>query len=93
MFLLLLSLFSSSLDGGIEQLFRVQDANLRARVGLRALERWPLSSCLELLDFCLNDPNTTAALRTDLEQKKKELELYRWVSVLFTSFRLCCCCC
>uniref|UniRef100_A0A8P4GHM9 Zinc finger FYVE domain-containing protein 26 n=1 Tax=Dicentrarchus labrax TaxID=13489 RepID=A0A8P4GHM9_DICLA len=66
-------------DEGIGQLFRVQDANLRARVGLQALERWPLSACLELLEFCLNDPNTETSLRTDLELKKKELDIYRWM--------------
>lgn len=66
-------------DEGIGQLFRVQDANLRARVALQALERWPLSACLELLEFCLNDPSTEASLRTDLELKKKELDIYRWV--------------
>uniref|UniRef100_A0A8C3A9L7 Zinc finger FYVE domain-containing protein 26 n=1 Tax=Cyclopterus lumpus TaxID=8103 RepID=A0A8C3A9L7_CYCLU len=63
-------------DEGIGQLFRVQDANLRARVALQALERWPLSACLELLEFCLNDLNTDASLRTDLELKKKELDIY-----------------
>ncbi|TMS21187.1 Zinc finger FYVE domain-containing protein 26 [Larimichthys crocea] len=71
-------------DGGegIGQLFRVQDANLRAHVALQALERWPLSACLELLEFCLNDPSTEASLRTDLDLKKKELDLYRWMLTL-----------
>uniref|UniRef100_A0A3B4V2U8 Zinc finger FYVE domain-containing protein 26 n=1 Tax=Seriola dumerili TaxID=41447 RepID=A0A3B4V2U8_SERDU len=63
----------------LQQLFRVQDADLRARVALQALERWPLSACLELLEFCLNDPNTEDALRTDLELKRKELDIYRWM--------------
>lgn len=63
----------------IGELFRVQDANLRARVALQALERWPLSACLELLEFCLNDPSTETSLRTDLELKKKELDIYHWV--------------
>lgn len=66
-------------DEGIGQLFRVHDANLRARVALQALERWPLSTCLELLEFCLNDPSTETSLRTDLELKKKELDIYHWV--------------
>lgn len=68
-------------DGGEGkgQLFRVQDANLRARVALQALECWPLSASLELLEFCLNDPSTETSLRTDLELKKKELEIYHWV--------------
>uniref|UniRef100_A0A671YLB0 Zinc finger FYVE domain-containing protein 26 n=1 Tax=Sparus aurata TaxID=8175 RepID=A0A671YLB0_SPAAU len=63
----------------IGELFRVQDANLRARVALQALERWPLSACLELLEFCLNDPSTETSLRTDLELKKKELDIYHWM--------------
>ncbi|KAM7376287.1 hypothetical protein PAMP_006030 [Pampus punctatissimus] len=66
-------------DEGIGQLFRIQDANLRARVALQALERWPLSACLELLEFCLNDTSTEASLKTDLELKKKELDIYRWM--------------
>lgn len=64
---------------GIGQLFRVHNANLRARVALQALERWPLSACRELLEFCLSDPSTEALLRTDLELKKKELDIYHWV--------------
>ncbi|XP_040916541.1 zinc finger FYVE domain-containing protein 26 isoform X2 [Toxotes jaculatrix] len=64
---------------GTGHLFRVQDANLRARVALQALERWPLSACLELLEFCLNDPKTAQTLRTDLQLKKKELDVYRWM--------------
>ncbi|TNN64156.1 Zinc finger FYVE domain-containing protein 26 [Liparis tanakae] len=63
-------------DGGIGQLFRVQDADLRARVALQALERWPLTGCLELLEFCLDDLSTDASLRTELELKKKELDIY-----------------
>ncbi|XP_076013424.1 zinc finger FYVE domain-containing protein 26 isoform X2 [Genypterus blacodes] len=66
-------------DNSIHQLFRVQDANLRARVALQALEHWPLSPCLELLEFCLNDPSTEQSLRTDLEFKKKELLIYHLI--------------
>ncbi|XP_038584174.1 zinc finger FYVE domain-containing protein 26 isoform X2 [Micropterus salmoides] len=66
-------------DEGIGQLFRIQDGNLRARVALQALERWPLSACLELLEFCLNDASTEASLRVDLELKKKQLDIYHWM--------------
>lgn len=66
-------------DQGVPQLFRVQNANLRARVALQALENWPLSAGRELLEFCLNDPGTESSLRTDLEVKKKELDVYHWV--------------
>ncbi|XP_054913049.1 zinc finger FYVE domain-containing protein 26 isoform X2 [Poeciliopsis prolifica] len=70
---------------GVDHLFRVQDANLRARVALQALERWPLSACLELIDFCLNDPDTQTSLNADLELKKKELSIYHWMMNLHPS--------
>ncbi|CAN9501956.1 unnamed protein product [Ophioblennius macclurei] len=66
-------------DGGVDHLFRVQDPNLRARVALQALERWPLSACLELLEFCLNDPETETTLKASLQLKKKELDVYCWM--------------
>ncbi|CAL9686821.1 unnamed protein product [Knipowitschia caucasica] len=65
--------------GDIGHLFRVQDSQLRAHVTLRSLERWTLTSCLELLEFCLNDPLTDPSLRADLELKKKELDIYCWM--------------
>ncbi|XP_075904789.1 zinc finger FYVE domain-containing protein 26 isoform X2 [Nelusetta ayraudi] len=68
-------------DGGegVNQLFRVQNADLRARVALQALERWPLPACRDLLEFCLNDGDTDAALRAELELRKKELDVYHWM--------------
>ncbi|XP_023807372.1 zinc finger FYVE domain-containing protein 26 isoform X1 [Oryzias latipes] len=63
-------------DEGPAQLFRVRDPNLRARVTLRALEQWPLSACLELMEFCLNDQDTESELRTELELRQKELSVY-----------------
>lgn len=67
-------------DEGPAQLFRVRDPNLRARVTLRALEQWPLSACLELMEFCLNDQDTESELRTELELKQKELSVYHQVT-------------
>ncbi|XP_068194782.1 zinc finger FYVE domain-containing protein 26 isoform X2 [Antennarius striatus] len=64
---------------GVHQMFRIRDANLRAGVALQELERWPLSACLELLEFCLNDPNIETSLRKNMELKKKELDIYRWM--------------
>ncbi|XP_061825020.1 zinc finger FYVE domain-containing protein 26 isoform X2 [Nerophis lumbriciformis] len=64
-------------EEGVGHLFRVQDANLRARVSLQATACWPLSSCLELLDFCLDDGDTEASLRADLQLKRNELDIYR----------------
>lgn len=59
----------------------MQDADLRARVALQALENWPLPAGRELLEFCLNDPSTESGLRTQLEAKKKELDIYHWVTL------------
>lgn len=66
-------------DRGIGHLFRVQDSVLRAHVTLKSLERWPLSSCLELLEFCLSDPHIDPSLRCDLQLRKKELDIYSWM--------------
>lgn len=65
----------------MNQLFRVQNADLRARVALKALERWSLPSCRDLLEFCLNDSDTDAPLRAELKLRKKELDVYHWVCV------------
>nr|XP_023691726.1 zinc finger FYVE domain-containing protein 26 isoform X1 [Paramormyrops kingsleyae] len=61
----------------MEHLFRVEDAELRARVALQGLEQWPLASCLELLRFCLSDGNTECSLKEELELKKQELQIYQ----------------
>ncbi|KAG9336768.1 hypothetical protein JZ751_003116 [Albula glossodonta] len=63
-------------EGSTEQLFRVRDADLRARVALQGLERWPQGSCLELLQFCLSDPDTEKGLRAELELRRQELMIY-----------------
>lgn len=45
-------------------------------------------ACLELLEFCLNDPSTETSLKTDLELKKKELDLYHQVVQNLVTFFL-----
>lgn len=69
-------------DRGVEHLFRVQDPNLRARAALQALERWPLAAGLELLEFCLSDPDTERSLKAALQLRKKELDVYSWMLTL-----------
>ncbi|XP_030626827.1 zinc finger FYVE domain-containing protein 26 [Chanos chanos] len=63
-------------ERGFEHLFRVQDPDLRARVALQGLERWPLESCLELLHYCLSDLGVDGTLKEELQQKKEELSMY-----------------
>lgn len=65
----------------MEQLFRVRDWELRGRVVLQGLDRWPLQHCLELLQFCLSDQNTQDPLREQLQQRKQELDMYQRVSL------------
>ncbi|XP_042593060.1 zinc finger FYVE domain-containing protein 26-like isoform X4 [Cyprinus carpio] len=60
-----------------EQLFRVRDWELRGRVVLQGLDRWPLQECLELLQFCLSDQNSQDPLREQLQQRKHELDMYQ----------------
>ncbi|XP_051507535.1 zinc finger FYVE domain-containing protein 26-like isoform X2 [Myxocyprinus asiaticus] len=61
----------------VEQLFRVRDWELRGRVVLQGLDRWPLEVCLELLQFCLSDQNTQDPLREQLQLRKQELDMYQ----------------
>ncbi|XP_036431084.1 zinc finger FYVE domain-containing protein 26 isoform X2 [Colossoma macropomum] len=63
-------------DHGTEQLFRVKDWQLRGRVSLQGLERWPLDSCLELLQYCLSDSSPDEPLTLQLRKKKNELDMY-----------------
>lgn len=65
----------------VEQLFRVRDWELRGRVVLQGLDRWPLQQCLELLQFCLSDQDTKDPLREQLQQRKHELDMYQRVSL------------
>ncbi|XP_048061313.1 zinc finger FYVE domain-containing protein 26 isoform X2 [Megalobrama amblycephala] len=64
-------------SSSVEQLFRVRDWELRGRVVLQGLDRWPLQHCLELLQFCLSDQNTQDPLREQLQQRKQELDMYQ----------------
>uniref|UniRef100_A0A8B9HCF2 Zinc finger FYVE domain-containing protein 26 n=1 Tax=Astyanax mexicanus TaxID=7994 RepID=A0A8B9HCF2_ASTMX len=61
---------------GKKQLFRVKDWQLRGRVALQGLERWPLQSCLDLLRYCLSDSSPEEPLTLQLQQKKQELDMY-----------------
>uniref|UniRef100_A0ABM5FA00 Zinc finger FYVE domain-containing protein 26 n=1 Tax=Pogona vitticeps TaxID=103695 RepID=A0ABM5FA00_9SAUR len=61
---------------GWQYLFPVRDAMLRSRLALRCLDRWPLEACLEILAYCASDPEVSEELRTDLQCKTRELQVY-----------------
>nr|XP_056707544.1 zinc finger FYVE domain-containing protein 26 [Euleptes europaea] len=63
-------------EGG-QHLFRVRDAMLRSRLALRCLDRWPLKACLDILAYCTCDPEVTEELRSDLQSKTRELQVYQ----------------
>ncbi|XP_051866109.1 zinc finger FYVE domain-containing protein 26 [Pristis pectinata] len=63
---------------GWEYLIRIRNATLRAKLVLHCIEKWPLDACLEVLFYCLSDPNTNKReLKSDLLAKKKELQVYQ----------------
>ncbi|XP_061467048.1 zinc finger FYVE domain-containing protein 26 isoform X2 [Rhineura floridana] len=62
---------------GWQYLFRVRDAMLRSRLALRCLDNWPLEACLEILAYCACDPEVPEELRSDLQSKTRELQVYQ----------------
>uniref|UniRef100_A0A674ITC9 Zinc finger FYVE domain-containing protein 26 n=1 Tax=Terrapene triunguis TaxID=2587831 RepID=A0A674ITC9_9SAUR len=64
-------------EDGWQYLFPVKDAMLRSRLALRCLDRWPLEACLEILAYCICDPGITEELKSDLQSKTGELQVYQ----------------
>uniref|UniRef100_A0A8C8VEE7 Zinc finger FYVE domain-containing protein 26 n=1 Tax=Pelusios castaneus TaxID=367368 RepID=A0A8C8VEE7_9SAUR len=62
---------------GWQYLFPVKDAMLRSRLALRCLDRWPLEACLEILAYCICDPGISEELKSDLQSKTGELQIYQ----------------
>ncbi|RXM97625.1 Zinc finger FYVE domain-containing protein 26 [Acipenser ruthenus] len=64
---------------GMKHLFLVKDADLRARLVLHCLEKWPLGACLEILMYCVSDSETAEELKENLLLKKQELQIYQQI--------------
>uniref|UniRef100_A0A8C6ZC05 Zinc finger FYVE domain-containing protein 26 n=1 Tax=Nothoprocta perdicaria TaxID=30464 RepID=A0A8C6ZC05_NOTPE len=62
---------------GWQYLFPVKDATLRSRLALRCLDTWPLDACLEILSYCASDLDITGELKSALQSRKKELQVYQ----------------
>ncbi|XP_069773187.1 LOW QUALITY PROTEIN: zinc finger FYVE domain-containing protein 26 [Narcine bancroftii] len=75
---ILLSCAAMEEKEGWEYLIRIRNATVRAKLILYCIEKWPLDACLEVLFYCLSDPNTSKKeLKSDLVAKKKELQVYQ----------------
>lgn len=68
---------------GWQYLFPVKDAMLRSRLALHCMDRWPLEACLEILAYCICDPGITEELKSDLQSKTGELQVYQKVQKPF----------
>ncbi|CAH6843691.1 zinc finger FYVE domain-containing protein 26 isoform X1 [Phodopus roborovskii] len=64
---------------GWQYLFPVKDASLRSQLALRFIEKWPLESCLEILDYCVSDMAVQEELKSELQRKLMELRVYQKV--------------
>ncbi|XP_069852002.1 zinc finger FYVE domain-containing protein 26-like isoform X1 [Dipodomys merriami] len=58
-------------------LFPVKDACLRSRLALQFMDRWPLESCLEILAYCISDKAIQEGLKSELQRKLAELQVYQ----------------
>ncbi|CAH2327773.1 zinc finger FYVE domain-containing 26 isoform X2 [Pelobates cultripes] len=67
---------------GWKYLFVVEDPDLRSKLALHFLDKWPLEACQEILGYCFCEPHIAADLKQDLQNKIKELEIYRKILTL-----------
>lgn len=54
---------------------------LRSRLALRCLDSWPLKACLDILSYCTCDPEVSEELKSDLQNKTRELQVYQKVNI------------
>ncbi|KAM6171570.1 zinc finger FYVE domain-containing protein 26 isoform 1-T1 [Erethizon dorsatum] len=62
---------------GWQYLFPVRDASLRSQLALRFVDRWPLEPCLEILAYCISDTAVQKGLKSELQRKQVELQMYQ----------------
>ncbi|MEE6492067.1 hypothetical protein FKM82_016465 [Ascaphus truei] len=62
---------------GWQYLFAVNDPTLRSKLALRFLEKWPLDACMEILSYSVCEMDIADDLKLDLQNKRKELEVYQ----------------
>ncbi|XP_078714419.1 zinc finger FYVE domain-containing protein 26 isoform X2 [Lampetra fluviatilis] len=57
-------------------LLMMRGSEVRARVALWGLERWPAEQCLDLLELCISQGDTAPHLQEQLKLKHREITLY-----------------
>uniref|UniRef100_UPI00358E2D5C zinc finger FYVE domain-containing protein 26 n=1 Tax=Myxine glutinosa TaxID=7769 RepID=UPI00358E2D5C len=62
---------------GWRYLLRVSNRDLRARVALARLRRWPLNACLDILELCLAEPCSEQHLAASILNSYNELCTYQ----------------
>ncbi|XP_030071386.1 zinc finger FYVE domain-containing protein 26 isoform X2 [Microcaecilia unicolor] len=63
-------------ESGWRYLFAVKDGTLRSKLALHFLEKWPLNMCLEILAYAISEPALAQELKSDLQKKQKEMQIY-----------------
>nr|XP_033807345.1 zinc finger FYVE domain-containing protein 26 isoform X2 [Geotrypetes seraphini] len=63
-------------DSGWRYLCAVKDGTLRSKLALRFLEKWPLNMCLEILAYAISESALAQELKSDLQRKQKEMQIY-----------------
>ncbi|XP_006884816.1 PREDICTED: zinc finger FYVE domain-containing protein 26 [Elephantulus edwardii] len=67
---------------GWQYLFAVKDVSLRSQLTLQFVDRWPLESCLEILAYCISDPTVEEELKSELQRRLAELQVYQKILAL-----------
>ncbi|KAG8449729.1 hypothetical protein GDO86_016392, partial [Hymenochirus boettgeri] len=62
---------------GHRYLFAVKDPTLRSKLTLCFLHKWPLDACIELLSYCVCEPDIEEDMKLQLQNKRREMEVYQ----------------
>ena len=69
---------------------RIRDYHQLTRLVMRKLKEWNAKTCIDLIDLCLSRSTKNTVFTKDLERKRKEISLYRKVTIIISSLNLFC---
>ncbi|KAE8587814.1 hypothetical protein XENTR_v10022121 [Xenopus tropicalis] len=73
----ILSCAAAEEKDGHRYLFAVKDPSLRSKLALRFLHKWPLDACIEILSYCMCEPDIDEDLKLELQNKRSEMAVYQ----------------